>query len=207
MKKLLSSIFFWTIFLFWILGFILIINTDQLELHIKLNGFNTSILDTIVPYATYIGDGIFAILLVVILFFVNKKHSLILLLSFLISSGITQLLKQIVFPNVMRPFHYFHNEEGFHLVKNVVMHTQNSFPSGHATTCFAIFTTFAIFWRYNNKLQILFATCAILFALTRVYLSQHFLEDVLAGSFIGTITAFIVSQYLARIDFVKKLEE
>lgn len=206
MKKLLSSIFFWIIILFWILGFILIINTDQLELHKKLNGLNTSILDIIVPYATYIGDGIFAILLVVILFFVNKKHSLILLFSFLISSGVTQFLKQVVFPNVMRPIHYFQNEEGFHLVKDVVIHTQNSFPSGHATTCFAIFTTFALFWKNDQRLQSLFAFGAIIFALTRVYLSQHFLEDVLAGSFIGTITAFLVFQYLPRIDFVKKLE-
>jgi membrane-associated phospholipid phosphatase len=207
MKKLFSSIFFWIILLFWILGFILIINTDQLELHKKLNGFNTSILDKIVPYATYIGDGLFAILLVVFFFFFKKKHSLILLLSFLISSGITQFLKQVVFPNVMRPFHYFQNDDCFHLVKGVVMHTQNSFPSGHATTCFAIFTTFTLFWKNDQRLQGLFAFGAILFALTRVYLSQHFLEDVLAGSFIGTITAYLVCQYLPRIDFVKKLEE
>lgn len=206
MKKLLSSIFFWIIILFWILGFILIINTDQLELHKKLNGFNASILDVIVPYATYIGDGIFAILLVVILFFVNKKHSLILVLSYLISSGITQFLKQVVFPTVMRPFHYFQNEEGFHLVKDVVMHTQNSFPSGHATTCFAIFTTFALFWKQNQSLQALFAFCAIAFALTRVYLSQHFLEDVLAGSLIGTITALVIGIYLPKTNLVKKLE-
>lgn len=206
MKKLFSSIFFWIIFLFWILGFVLIINTNQLELHKNLNEFNYTILDTIVPFATFIGDGIFAILLVVILFFVNKKHSLILLFSFLISSGITQFLKQVVFPHVRRPFHYFQNEEGFHFVKDVVMHTQNSFPSGHATTCFAIFTTFALIWKNDQRLQALFAFGAVLFALTRVYLSQHFLEDVLAGSFIGTITAFLVCQYLPRIDYVKKLE-
>ena len=207
MKKLFSSIFFWIILLFWILCFILIINTNQLELHKKLNGFNSSFLDTIVPYATHIGDGGFAILLVVILFFVNKKYSLILLFSFLISSGITQFLKQVVFPNVMRPIHYFQNDDCFHFVKGVVIHAHNSFPSGHATTCFAIFTTLVLFWKENLRLQAIFAISAILFALTRVYLSQHFLGDVLAGSFIGTITAFLVCQYLPRIDFVKKLEK
>jgi membrane-associated phospholipid phosphatase len=206
MKKLFSSIFFWIILLFWILGFVLIMTTNQLELHKQLNGFNSSFLDTIVPYATLIGDGGFAILLVLILFFVNKKYSLILLFSFLISSGITQLLKQVVFPNVLRPFHYFQNEEGFHLVKDVVMHTQNSFPSGHATTCFAIFTTLVLFWKENLRLQAIFAISAILFALTRVYLSQHFLEDVLAGSFIGTFTALLIGIYLPETRFIKKLE-
>ena len=206
MKKLFSSIFFWIIILFWILGFVLIMTTNQLELHKQLNGFNSSCLDTIVPYATHIGDGGFAILLVVILFFVNKKYSIILLFSFLISSGITQFLKQVVFPNVMRPIHYFQNEEGFHFVKDVVMHTQNSFPSGHATTCFAIFTTLVLFWKENLRLQAIFAISAILFALTRVYLSQHFLEDVLAGSFIGTFTALLIGIYLPETRFIKKLE-
>ena len=206
MKKLFSSIFFWIILLFWILGFILIITTNQLELHKQLNGFNFSMLDLIVPYATHIGDGLFAILLVVFFFFFKKKYSLILLFSFLISSGITQLLKQVVFPHVMRPIHYFQNEEGFHLVKDVVMHTQNSFPSGHATTCFAIFTTLVLFWKENLRLQAIFALSAILFALTRVYLSQHFLEDVLAGSFIGTFTALFIGIYLPETRFIKKLE-
>jgi len=206
MKKLFSSIFFWIILLFWILCFILIINTNQLELHKILNGFNSSILDTIVPYATHIGDGVFAILLVVILFFVNKKYSLILLFSFLISSGITQFLKQVVFPNVMRPIHYFQNDDCFHFVKGVVIHAHNSFPSGHATTCFAIFTTLFLFWKENLRLQAIFALSAILFALTRVYLSQHFLEDVLAGSVIGTFTALVIGIYLPENRFVKKLE-
>jgi membrane-associated phospholipid phosphatase len=206
MKKLFSSIFFWIILLFWILCFILIINTNQLELHKKLNGFNFSMLDLIVPYATHIGDGLFAILLVVFFFFFKKKYSLILLFSFLISSGITQFLKQVVFPNVMRPIHYFQNDDCFHLVNGVIMHSQNSFPSGHATTCFAIFTTLVLFWKENLRLQAIFAMSAITFALTRVYLSQHFLEDVLAGSFIGTFTALVIGIYLPENRFIKKLE-
>jgi membrane-associated phospholipid phosphatase len=206
MKKLFSSIFFWIILLFWIISFILTLSSNQLELHKKLNGFNSSFLDTIVPYATHIGDGVFAILLVVILFFVNKKYSLILLFSFLVSSGITQFLKQVVFPNVMRPIHYFQNDDSLHLVTGVVIHAQNSFPSGHATTCFAIFTTLFLFWKENLRLQAIFALSAILFALTRVYLSQHFLEDVLAGSVIGTFTALLIGIYLPENRFVKKLE-
>ncbi len=206
MKNLFTSIFFWIILVFWIFSFTLILNSNQLELHKQLNGFNSSILDTIVPFATHIGDGGFAILLVVVLFFVNKKYSLILLLSFLISSGITQFLKQVVFPNVMRPFHYFQNDDCFHFVTGVIMHTQNSFPSGHATTCFTIFTTLVLFWKENIRLQAIFAISAILFALTRVYLSQHFLEDVLAGSIIGTFTALVIGIYLPENRFVKKLE-
>jgi membrane-associated phospholipid phosphatase len=207
MKKLLSSIFFWGIILFWLVGLIIVLNSNQMEFHKKLNGFNNHFLDAFVPYATHIGDGVFAILLVVIFYFINKKNALILLLSFLISSGITQVLKQVVYPNIMRPMHYFQNDDSFHVVKGVVIHFQNSFPSGHATTCFALFTTFALFWWENQKLQVAFLIAAILFALTRVYLSQHFFEDVLAGSFVGTVTAFIMGVYFPKLHFVEKLEQ
>jgi membrane-associated phospholipid phosphatase len=206
MKYLFTNIFFWFVLLFWIIGLILVLNTNALELHKILNGFNHFFLDIMVPIATHIGDGLFAVLVVVIFYFISKKKSLIILITFLVSSGIAQFMKHIIFPEAMRPMHYFQNDDCFHLVPGVVLHTQNSFPSGHATTCFAIFTTFALFWRLNHKLEALFATCAILFALTRVYLSQHFFEDILAGSFIGTVTAFLVWNYLPKIRFVEKLE-
>jgi membrane-associated phospholipid phosphatase len=86
------------------------------------------------------------------------------------------------------------------------MHTQNSFPSGHSTTCFAIFTSLALFFWKNQKLQFVLSICAILFSLTRVYLSQHFLEDVIAGSLIGTITAVLVGNYIPKISMLKKLQ-
>lgn len=205
MKRFLSSIFFCGVFLFWVFGLVIVIFTDQLKLHKQLNTFNSSFFDFVIPYATNIGDGLFAIFLVGVLYFVNKKYSLLLLISFLISSGIAQFIKMFVYPNAMRPSFYFQNDDSFHFVSHVVMHTQNSFPSGHATTCFVIFTTFSLFWRDNKKLQALFVFSSIFFALTRVYLSQHFLEDVLVGSLIGTVTGAVVGLYIPRISFVKKL--
>jgi membrane-associated phospholipid phosphatase len=205
MKRFLSSIFFCGVFLFWVFGLVIVIFTDQLKLHKQLNTFNSSFFDFVIPYATNIGDGLFAIFLVGVLYFVNKKYSLLLLISFLISSGIAQFIKMFVYPNAMRPSFYFQNDDCFHFVSYVVMHTQNSFPSGHATTCFVIFTTFSLFWRDNKKLQALFVFSSIFFALTRVYLSQHFLEDVLVGSLIGTVTGAVVGLYIPKINFVKKL--
>jgi len=205
-KKWLTSSYFWCVFLFWIVALTLIFSYNQLELHRKLNAFHHSFLDAIFPYATHVGDGIFALLLVVIFYFVSKKKSLILFVSFVLSSWIVQVLKQLVFYNSYRPFHYFRNDEHFHFVNDVVMHTQNSFPSGHSTTCFAIFTSLALFFWKNQKLQFVLSICAILFSLTRVYLSQHFLEDVIAGSLIGTITAVLVGNYIPKISMLKKLQ-
>jgi membrane-associated phospholipid phosphatase len=206
LNKLFTSIYFWCIILFWCVGFILIFATNQFELHKTLNTFHNSFFDTIVPYATHIGDGLFAILLVGVLYFFQKKKSLTLLVSFAISSLLVQFLKQVVFTDALRPFYYFRTYESFHFVKGVIMHTQNSFPSGHSTTCFAVFTSLAIFYEKNQKVQFFLSSCAILVSLTRVYLSQHFLEDVLAGSFIGAIVALLVGYYIPKISFLKKLE-
>jgi glyoxylase-like metal-dependent hydrolase (beta-lactamase superfamily II) len=41
---------------------------------------------------------------------------LLLLLSFLTSAGITQFLKKGVFPDVMRPMHYFQHDQNFHQI-------------------------------------------------------------------------------------------
>ena len=45
---------------------------------------------------------------------------------------------------------------------------------------------------------ILLAALAALLAFTRVYLSQHFTEDVLAGAFVGTVVTIGVYYLLYR---------
>jgi membrane-associated phospholipid phosphatase len=192
MNQFLRINFFKAQVLFWISGLILILSTDKLQLHKFLNGFNSHFLDLITPFATHIGDGLFAITLAIGYYFVDKKNSILITLSFLISAGITQFLKQVIFSDAMRPMHYFLHDDSVHIVRGVTLHTQNSFPSGHATTCFAIFSIIALIYSHNKRIQLPLFFCALFFALTRVYLSQHFFEDVYVGSIVGTLTTCIV---------------
>jgi membrane-associated phospholipid phosphatase len=69
----------------------------------------------------------------------------------------------------------------------------NSFPSGHATTVFAIAVTCSIFW---PKYRILFFTFAATVALSRLVLNAHYLSDVLAGACIGIATAVVMVHYI-----------
>jgi membrane-associated phospholipid phosphatase len=67
----------------------------------------------------------------------------------------------------------------------------NSFPSGHATSAFAIFTSLALV--SNNKfLKIIFFLFAFLSAFSRTYLSQHWLVDITIGSLIGTLFSLVL---------------
>lgn len=204
MIQFLKINFFRAVVLYWIFGAILILFTEKLFLHKYINGFNTYFLDLITPFATHIGDGLFAIALAIGFYFLNKKNSILIALAFLISAGITQFLKQVLFSDAMRPMHYFKNDDCFHVVRGITLHTQNSFPSGHATTCFAIFSIIALIYSDKKRIQLLLFFSALFFALTRIYLSQHFFEDVYAGSFVGTLTACFIWYYKDRISFLKK---
>jgi membrane-associated phospholipid phosphatase len=76
------------------------------------------------------------------------------------------------------------------------MHTNNSFPSGHTACAFAIWITIAI-GSSNRAIQGLCIFIAAMVGWSRIYLGQHFLEDVLAGSIIGIATA-IASHFFSN---------
>ena len=80
-------------------------------------------------------------------------------------------------------------------VDGVVLHTGfSSFPSGHTLSAFAVFSLLS-FFASNSKRQIfLFLSLAILVAASRVYLIQHFIEDVWMGSLIGVMLAYLIFQ-------------
>ena len=62
----------------------------------------------------------------------------------------------------------------------------DSFPSGHATSVFAVATVFAA---YYPRLRWPLYGLAAAVALGRVYLERHYVSDILAGATIGTIVA------------------
>mgnify|MGYP000920111285 CR=1 FL=1 len=76
-------------------------------------------------------------------------------------------------------------------VDGVEILNYHSFPSGHTTFAFAIFTSFAFIYQKPLQ-QIFFLFCALLVAFSRIYLLQHFLRDTIVGSMIGFVCAFVL---------------
>lgn len=163
----------------------------KLNLHLILNQYNSPFQDIFFKYFTNVGDGLFAVFILLILLFLVKIRTFFIGLStFLLSGIICQLMKKVIFVNQLRPSKYFSLDQ-LHYVKGVTLHSYNSFPSGHSTTAFAIFLFLAYVFK-NKHYQIIFAVIACLTAYSRVYLSQHFLADVATGGFIG-IGSFLIS--------------
>jgi membrane-associated phospholipid phosphatase len=159
-------------------------------LHLYFNHLNSPFQDFFFKYFTNFGDGLFAIgILIVLLFFLNIRKIIIGLAAFLISGLVSQLLKKVFFLDHLRPSKCFSPDQ-LHYVEGVALHSYNSFPSGHSTTAFAIFL-FLAFVLKNKFYQVVFALIACLTAYSRVYLSQHFFEDVAVGGIIGIGSFFL----------------
>jgi membrane-associated phospholipid phosphatase len=62
----------------------------------------------------------------------------------------------------------------------------DSFPSGHATSVFAVATVFA---SYYPALRLPLYTVAAAIALGRVYLERHYVSDIVAGAALGFVFA------------------
>jgi len=90
-----------------------------------------------------------------------------------------------------RPMAYFREIDRWHEVlpvEGVAVHSGlNSFPSGHTLAAFALFTYLALVVPRKRAAAVLFFLLALSGGLARIYLVQHFLEDVLAGAVLGVL--------------------
>jgi len=180
----------------WFLGALFILFQDKLDFQKKINLIGNPGLDVVMRNLTHAGDGLFAVLVFIALLFIRIKTALIALISFGLTAGIVQLLKHTVFDTMRRPYYFLQSDANFRIIEDFTYHTSNSFPSGHAASIFAICTVIAYRYKSKPSIQLILVTLAVLVALTRVYLCQHFLQDIIAGSLIGTLISYYTSVFL-----------
>jgi len=190
--------FLFPYFLFLILGGGLLLIYGKGDLHLQINRFHNHMGDLFFGYLTFLGDGLFALMIGLILLLVRFRYSLIVLLSWGLSSGITQTLKHFVFEGRLRPVKFFEGNTSLHLVPGVDMDYYYSFPSGHSTTAFAVYFCLALFCRTNWMKAALFCL-TLLVGFSRVYLSQHFFEDIYAGSLVGVFSAMACYWFMTAV--------
>ena len=201
-KHLFTLLMAWVVFC--LLCFAFIGNTD---FSICINQFHIPTLDVFFKYITYLGDGVTALLIALILLIFRLDYGLISVIGFTLSAMTTQILKRFVFEEVQRPFLVFKEQIDmgqWHLIDGVEMHQLYSFPSGHTTSIFSICILLSLILN-QKKYNYFFFLIAFLVGVSRVYLSQHFLIDVFVGSLIGsTITIFTFLFLRNRLNGLKK---
>lgn len=162
------------------------------QIYFTVNSWHFAFGDMFFALYTHVGDGLTCVLFTLILLCLNYRWSFLMGTSYAITSLLAQGLKFIF--NAPRPIIYFKNEVSrMYLVKGIEMLETHSFPSGHSISAFSM----AVIFTYitpKKSWGILFLGAAFLVAYSRVYLSEHFFEDVTAGSVVGVfITIFWLS--------------
>ncbi|HEU4717769.1 MAG TPA: phosphatase PAP2 family protein [Bacteroidia bacterium] len=160
------------------------------EIHLFVNRHYSAAGDLLMPMFTWLGDGYSITVLVLLLFALNRRFAFFTGIACLGASGVTQLLKHTLFYGDPRPMLVFKPGE-LRLVPGIENDFFNTFPSGHSTVAFAFFFSLSLAFR-NKWLKLLMFLFAATIAYSRIYLSQHFLGDVFAGSLIGTSVSFLL---------------
>ncbi len=167
--------------------------TSKNELHVQINQMvGNPLLDQFFFYITYIGDGVLGALFVLIALLINVRLGFYVAISLILSAITTNFLKYQVFEGHVRPYFIYQYQLRYEpkTVEGVELMILKSFPSGHATQSFAIFFAFALA-SVKQYYKLLFFTIALLGAFSRVYLSQHWLQDITAGSVIGVFYTLV----------------
>jgi membrane-associated phospholipid phosphatase len=163
------------------------------DFHVQINQLvGNHFIDSFFFYITYLGDGWFAIPILLVTFFINIRLGIYLTLSFIIATLLANFLKWNVFGDHFRPYWIYQYQNPYQVkkVEGVDLMIYRSFPSGHATQAFAIFFACALV-AIKKYYKFIFISIALLASFSRVYLAQHWLADITAGSVIGVFFALL----------------
>lgn len=179
-------------------GAILIAVNSKAETHLEFNSLHSQLFDVFFSYFTRLGDGFTLTLVVIILLTVRFRIALFVATANIIAAIITQTLKHTIFSDVVRPKKFFEGLNEIYFVPGIDNHLYYSFPSGHSTCAFSLYFALALLSK-NKILKFAFFLIALLAGYSRIYLSQHFFEDVYAGSLIGVTVTGITFFYINKI--------
>lgn len=172
------------------------------EIYFAINARNWPWADYLAPYITDIGDGLTTLILSAILLLFSYRRAFVLAGSYALTSGIVaQSLKYAV--NAPRPKLYFQDQlTKIHFVTGTDQLSVHSFPSGHTVTAFSTALILA-YWCKNKFWGLPLLLLAVLVGYSRMYLSQHFFEDVTAGSAIGVVVTVMWLYWTENREFLK----
>lgn len=171
-----------------LISFILIYKKE--ELHLILTRHRSLASDYFFMAWTEVG-GTLPYIFIGILFFYRYSLALYLTTAQLLGGVFSVILKRIF--DAPRPRLYFEQLSPHVSLPHIEgwdLYRHHSMPSGHTITAFALFFGLALISK-KKYVHVLCLVGAVLVAYSRVYLSQHFAADVLAGSAIGIFCAWV----------------
>ena len=176
---------------------------DKVEIHKEINSYHNTFFDSFFQYWTYVGDGVVIPIVMILIGLLSiKRYGVSILIAglstLILVGGLSQVFKRLLFGDALRPYKLIGHDQLYY-VPGLKVHSFNSFPSGHTTAGFAFFAIIAcVYFSKNRLMQVILALLAGLVGYSRMYLSQHFLEDLVAGAGLG-LFCFVVVFFIKGI--------
>lgn len=159
------------------------------DIFFAVNAIHNTSADLIAPYVTALGAGLTIVILSAIIALFNYRKAFLLATSYGVTAIVAQIIKHLI--NAPRPQLYFADQlDKIYFVKGVEIYSHNSFPSGHTVTAYSAAVVLTYLAK-NKNWGVLFLLAATCIGYSRMYLSEHFFEDVTAGSVLGVLITIL----------------
>jgi membrane-associated phospholipid phosphatase len=150
------------------------------EIYFAVNTRTTPFLDAVEPYITDLGDGWTIVILAAIAALWNFRIAFLLITTFIVTSLAVQAAK--FFFDAPRPKLYFKAElSKLHFAKGVEILSHN----------FAVGVLLTYLSKLKGWSSVLLIFYGVMVGFSRMYLSEHFFEDVIAGSIMGVVLSIL----------------
>jgi membrane-associated phospholipid phosphatase len=204
MNAPMKSLYFIGFIFSYLIVCVLWLMNDHGDIVLWINSRRTLFFDQSMPLITFFGDGIFYAIISLSLVAYRWRLGLFFAMAGVVQAIVSAFLKRAVFGKVPRPIYYF-EELGIDLklIENFDYAKIYSFPSGHTMTVF-LWTALLSMTIVPKRWHFALLALAILTGLSRIYLLQHFLSDVIAGAFTGVFLAIFFARYIYPRWFLEK---
>lgn len=191
-----NSLFYSLSGIFIILGLVLLsfMETGGLVLYFGHN--RMPFLNGLFCIITKFGEEIAYAAITILLLFVRFRYAIMIPIIGILVTILSYVLK--TFFKHPRPAVYFRDSPALDSVEYVsditLLQGLTSFPSGHTLSAFCLFGMLAYALhgiRFGKILQFICFVLAALIGISRVYLFQHFLKDIIFGAALGTLLAIV----------------
>src|SRR5215510_11938464 len=123
----------WLLWVLYILAlipiFYLLYSIPKVEILLWINGHHNAFLDQFFKYFTHLGDGLFYIVLIVLLFWWKRSAGWKALAAYALTSVVAQVMKNVFFEDALRPRAIINDDLKLHFVDGVEIYFLSSFPS------------------------------------------------------------------------------
>ncbi len=184
-------------------GALLLILYSKVEFSLLVNQLSSPSLDLFFNTVTQLGLGGLLAVLAVFFVFVRYYYAVLCTGILALSGIISFLFKKVLFATAMRPLHFM-GDMPLRFPAGMEEHFKHSFPSGHTMTIFA--AAFILFWIYRDyRVAIINFSLAVLVAISRIYLFQHFFIDVYVGAILGISECIFIVWLFEKVFHLNKV--